>query len=434
MALRIVPWNLVGTGYPAASLISLTAIDADYPLAGLYDSRTSPVCQWDPAAAITAADVAVPLNVVQEGSFEVAAAGWLVDAEGTYTVDATDPKDGASSLKAVSLGNATTARQQVTVNAGHWYEFMASTRGEAGVPSTARVAVMDLESGVDSNGLGRLYLTSAGAWTATPTWLGTTAIYAWTDVAVRFQVPTLALWGRTTGKLLILLETSAGGTCYFDAISLAPAVDTVALVGHNLPSYATIGLYDTADYTAGNLLGTVAALQPVAFFRLTTAVYHPIVSVAATWPTNFGPYRAPFIAELYLGQSVELRTPRINQQTEWTEDQIRLQARGHVSTYRDVHYPQRNPTLTLDFPTLAERDAVRDEWMLATEFGSRPHLVLPSTGAHPTQCLFGVVEPSYTEDRDHQDLYYHSEYRVRELPIVRHEPPVVAVADPGEGV
>lgn len=434
MALRIVPWNFLGRGYPASALVSQATVEVAYPLAGLYDGRTSPVCQWDPTVAILAADVAMPLNAVTEGSFEVDAAGWLVDAEGTYTVDATDPKDGASSLKCISTGNDTYARQHVTVFADHLYEVRVSTRGEAGVPSTARFAVMEMESGVDANGYGRLWLQSDGTFTTTQTWHGTTAVYAWTDTVIRFRTPSFASWGRTTGTVTILLHTSAGGTCYFDEISMAPAVDTVAVIGHNLPSYATIGLYDWPDYTGGNLLGSVAATQPVSFFRLATPAYFPTMSVAATWPATFGPLRAPYIGEIYVGQSVLLRTPKIRMATEWSEDQIRLQARGHVSTYRDHHYPQRSPRIELDFTTSAERVAVRDQWMLATEWGSRPHLVMPATGAQPDVCLFATVEPTYTEEHDHQDLYFHAEYQVKELPILRHEPPVVAAAVEGEGV
>lgn len=424
MPMRVVPYNFTGTGKPAANFMALSSLHADYGIEGLYDGRLDPITLWAAAANISECGVRIPLDVLDDGGFESAASptswNYTADVNIDRLNDAGEAYAGDYSLKWLVSGEVSVShpRQVKTLYASHYYEVRGATRAPDG---TAKWAVVDLEagSGIYGEPTALRWLTSAGVWTDTETWLGSTSADAWTLTTVKFQAPSFRTWGRTSGRVMIILN-GAGNDVRFDGFSLAPAVDVAAVVGHNLASFATLGLYSGAALDV--LEVSAACAQPVAFVRAPALVYSPEVLVMPTWPTGRFATRYPFMAELYVGQSFEIRCPRVNLLTEREEDQIRISTRGGVATYRDQFYPQRAPLLQFDFESQAQRDTAVEEWMLATEWGARPHLILPATEALPEACYFGLPEPKFGDELPHKDLpYYRAEVRFREEPIPAYE-------------
>jgi hypothetical protein len=426
MAFRIATVNWFGRGVawgatPTGPVVQSATVNASYPPANLYDGQTSPVCRWASLAADYSLDTS--LNLVPDGDAEQATvpSSWTATG-GTLTRSAAV----AAYKGAFHFALTPTGVPDVTVPAGAYLQLRAATQGNT---RTARFQVLDMERG------GAYYLAADGTWTATPTWLGSTAAGAWTNTTVtELRAPTFATWGRIAGTLRIVLCNLGNGAStaavYFDEILLYPSkLDVVALVGHNLPPTSRLRLQSFADYWHGGATTTEWDDATGRFFQPTgwkldtaTTITQPYLRVLLSLPSGGTAYRYPQAAELVLGRTISLpRTVRPDWPIDLTDEQPRSRTRGGLWAQPDLAYPRRKFPLDFDLDQAAdatEWDVLRDEMALATGMGSSPCLLLPATTAEATWCLFGHLRESMqmTRHPTHREVSW--EFEELGVPIV----------------
>ncbi len=217
-------------------------IDAAFPIAGLYDGRPSVYAKYSVLAANQS--VTFDLNLLQGGDGEVA-----LDSGWTSYADTGTPTISQSALGGAYAGTYS-IRIELTATSGAHY---AGTRrdvyfraGEklrlyhAGMVATGtdvKVIVQDLETG--------LYLTSGGAWSATPQAAATHATGSWTDGYVTFALPDAEGGGGLWQRLRVSLEGSVASGTTIDVrteAKIVPGWDTVVILGHTFTPAVPLGL------------------------------------------------------------------------------------------------------------------------------------------------------------------------------------------------
>jgi hypothetical protein len=409
------------------AVVQSATADAVYPPANLYDGCTAPPCKWASLGADYYLDLV--LNLVPDGDAEqaVVPAAWVV-VNGTLarsTAVAAYKGSYEFALTPTGIGDAY-ATLDLMVSAGAYLQLRGATRGNT---RTARIMVTDLERGNLA-----YYLAADGTWTTTPTWLGSTSASAWTATTVtELRIPTFAEWGRTSGKIRVMLWNAGDGAStaavYFDEILLYPSkLDVVALVGHNFPKLSRLRLQTFADYWWGGATTTLwddatgVFLQPTAFrLDTTTIVTTPYLRVMVSLPAGGTAYRLPQIGELFLGRTVALpRTVRPGWQTEWADEQPRQRTRGALWAQREAVYPGRKLPLDLDLDATASPDlwdTVLTDILQATNMGSTPCLLLPATTAEPSWCMFGNFDDSFRLTRGETTRQWSGKFEELGIPI-----------------
>lgn len=431
MGLRMATVNWLGRGLaygatPSGPVVQSATADAAYPPAALYDGQTSPVCKWASLGADYYLDAS--LNLVPDGDAEQTdvPAAWVVSGGTLARSVAVAAHKGAScfALTPSGVGDAT-ARVDLVVPAGAYLQVRGATQGNT---RTARFQVLDMERG------GTYYLAADGTWATVATWLGSTAVAAWTATTVtEFRVPTFSQWGRREGVIRIVLSNLGNGASlnpvYFDEILTFPtALDVAALVGHNLPPTSRLRVQSFADYWHGG--GTTThwdesgrLLKPTGF-RLDAAapITQPFLRVLLSLPNGGTAYRLPQIAELYLGRTVALpRSIRPDWPINLTDEQPRNRTRGAVWAQPDVDYPRAKFGIQIDMPKTEDAtlwNVIRDEMALATSMGASPCLLLPASTGEPDACYYGHLRESIdiTYRNPHRELSW--EFEELAVPMV----------------
>lgn len=427
MALRMATYNWFGRGMEWAagggSVSQSSTAHATYPPANLYDGATSPVCKW--ASLGTDYYFSVSLNLVPDGDAEQATvpSSWSASGGTLARSSAVTAYKGSYHFALTPSGIAdATAQTDLTVQAGAYLQMRAATRGNT---RSARFQVVDMDRG------GGYYLDSGGAWTTTPTWLGTTSTAAWTATTVtEFQAPTYSQWGRTSGVLRVILSNLGNGAStnavYFDEVLVYPSkLDVIAFVGHNFPPASTLTVYSFADYWHGGAATSEWSeagrfVQPVGWkLDSSDTITQPLLQIRATLPASGSAYRYPQIGELFVGRTITLpRTIRPDWVTDLTDEQPRTRSRGGLWAQPDLAWPRRKFPLEFDLDQSAdstEWKVILEQMALATGMGSTPCLLMPATTAEADWCLFGHLRESMQMTR--HPTYRELGWEFEELPI-----------------
>lgn len=180
--------------------------------------------------------------------------------------------------------------------------------------------------------------------------------------------PVAAAYGATT-YCYASLNAAAGSP------ALIAEVDTVALIGHNLPAEATVVLTPTA--------GAPLGIQP----RQPSCYATTLPQLVQTWrlsiqmPTGNQP--RPILGEVWIGKSRTLagHAPTLPYTlTEGDASQVRVEGTGGRVDVLGSGTPARAELmLSFSFDAAAYRQG-RDEVARLTSFGEEPLLLLPSSG------------------------------------------------------
>lgn len=184
--------------------------------------------------------------------------------------------------------------------------------------------------------------------------------------AVIFE-PLAAAYGATT-YCYVSLNAAAGSP------ALVAAVDTVAVVGHNLPANATVTL---VPQPAGTTL-TLTAAQP-SMYTVGAAQYVQTWRLTIQMPAGIQP--RPILGEVWIGQARTLagHAPTLPYSlTEGDPSQVRVESTGGRLDVLGTGVPARAELmLSFTFDDAAYQQG-RDEVARLTRHGEEPLLLLPS--------------------------------------------------------
>ena len=388
-------------------------IDANFPLANLYDGRPSAYTRYS-----TIADgeyITWDLNLVAAGDGETdpVAAGWVATV-GTIESSATQTY-GTGGTKSLRVYNATapTAQKNVRMRAGESFRVYYAAWGATG---TASVRVTNLSTGLD--------LTTAPAWGSGT--LVSTAAAAWSSGYVTYTMPSAEAGGGLWQTLLVTLAVSgAVGNGFFE-VKIVPGWDTVVMLGHtNTPtnpvrfSYAGLSTNDPRDsyggganvsdwvktvpataeafagdeYNEGGLWNKAAATRYERWVRFTITQGIPAYGLSA-------------IGELILCQAETLTSPlyaNLQVADEFSlPGQVRMESgAGDVWAYNRVLVPGKKVSVTFRSysPPATGNDAVyravRSMFVDRTQGGAYPALLLPFEHDH-RMVIYGSPVASFT--------------------------------------
>lgn len=270
--------------------------------------------------------------------------------------------------------------QDIDVMPGEDTEIdFALYRDDAGGSTVTKlgIKVLDLKSG-------RYFDGATDSWTDDPTKNAgsTTTVDTWVDITEPIPAdPTQA--ERTTYRVILFNEAPAfdgSSDAYVHDPALYAALDTFAIIGHNLPNGATV--------TFGALSGDVAYPS---FFGQGSPVTARNWTLTITYPAGAFPYAdRPIIGELWASMLREdMPCPVFPFDLE-VEDigQVRLTGgRGRLAVWSDSVRPNRTARMRFK-DNQAAYEQSRDNILGATRNGADPMLLLPVEGFEGAGVLF----------------------------------------------
>jgi hypothetical protein len=420
-------------------------IDSAFPISGLYDGRPSVYTRYSVLSANST--VTFDLNLLQGGDGEQALdSSWTPYSDtGTPTISqsATSPYAGSNSIRiqltVASGSHYAGTRRDVYFRAGEKLRLYHAGIVAAG--TNVKVIVQDLETG--------LYLTSGGAWSATPQAAATHTTGGWTDGYVTFAVPDAETGGGLWQRLRISLEGSVASGTDVDVrveAKIVPGWDTIVVLGHTMTPFVPLGFAYQA--LSGNNPGDAfSSLSDVGNWLKATdgAPYNPIPPTEwdqqAVWNkaqatryerwvrfhltrNDYNPSCA--VGELLLIQAETLPTAYVDMLVSVTQEAIgQINAESAVGdpwVYNRTPVTRRRITLryfsrsdpdTGDDP--AER-AARRVLLERPMAGRWPCLIIPYSFDR-RMVIYGSAKESLTTEFDKNESKRRLEVEVREYPI-----------------
>ena len=176
---------------------------------------------------------------------------------------------------------------------------------------------------------------------------------------------------------------SATTYAYLSGPALFGAVDTCALIGHNLPLGAVVTLSPQPSGTAI----TLTARQPSCHATATAAILAQVWRLGVAIPSALrASTPAPRIGEVWAGtaRTFTVQGPASGIGAEESSaGQISVENRGQREVVPDTSRPTVSLTLAFTAPTDAAFEQVRSEFMRLTRYGSEPMLLLPDASFDP---------------------------------------------------
>jgi hypothetical protein len=353
----------------AQTLTVSPSADALFPASNLYDRRPNTVFKY--GSLTTAPTITVDLDMIDDtGGFETVSGfpvGWTTALSGTGAVtqesDLAHVYSGDYSAMLETPGGAGVASiyRDVVVRAGSTVLVEAWLQADAS--SLVEAAIRDQKTGRYWNGT---------AWQdASTTWAahsGAGPFSRYTS-AVEVEDVTTVQGAVTTIRIQFsnAVSTSEG---WVDGVTVCPAVSFASIHGHNVdPRSSPDLLYSIDNFAASSeLAGRFTPLQPSFYLDLGSIVYDVTASIPRYWRvafanTNSAASGAIYIGELVLGEAVTYRSGALPLQANYSAQQVRVPGRfGAPHVYGMGDHELRAFPLTLRTETVAERDALFDEW------------------------------------------------------------------------
>jgi hypothetical protein len=376
--------NLVARAPAAPAAVSPAAADSLLPLAQLgsgYPDQQGGL-QW---RADGAYDIDFDLNLLATSSERAdAPTGWydLLNAlAGTPGLPA-NPPDWGTYAGRTALRLFRPVAQDVEVMPGETVKvtgglYFATASDATGV----EIRVIDLTTGQQWEGTG-----SETDWTDDGVVALQASPDAWEDFAVEieadpshterrtYRVVVSPLAASFTASTYVYISANGGG----GSPALFAAVDTAAIIGHNLPAGATVGLVPQPSGTTIVL----AMAQPSSYATTVAAQLVQTWRLSIDIPAALAPSAPrPILGEVWIGQArtmlVGSPVPTFGGE-ESAPGQLRVEGpRKRVEVVADA----ARPVVSLELAFRARDDAsfrqMRDEVMRLTRFGADPLLLLP---------------------------------------------------------
>ncbi len=225
-------------------------VDANFPLANLYDGRPSQYTRWSAATAWTG--VTFDLNLIPNGDGESTDfSGWTVSADvGTGELLKTDvsPYSGAGSIRLCLLNveagtHWVVATRLLRLRAGEKLRIYEA--GRCWSADAVEFYLKDLETGQ--------YLQSNGTWTASQIYFARHTDPGWLDGYVNLQLPSAEASGGTWHRCRLEIVGRVNSATAIEVraeVKLIPGWDTVVVLGHQFTPSSAFRFYYQA--LAGN--------------------------------------------------------------------------------------------------------------------------------------------------------------------------------------
>lgn len=357
----------------ADAVLGLATLANDHP-----DERAGLAWRTDGAYAVD-----VDVSLLSSGSAAAdAPTGWrdlLMLLAGTPGLPADQASWGTFAGRASTLRVFRPGAQEVEVMPGETVQLQLGLHLPAASSATgARVIVSDLSTGLAWNG---------SAWAAGGVVATQAVDDAWLDVDEEIAANPAR---KERGKYRVLIEPVAAAydaTTYVYASdpALIPAVDLVALIGHNLPPGATVSV--------GSI--PMGSLSTPSSYAVAEAP-----DLARTWRLSIamplGTHARPIIGELWLGlaRTLLVGSPMVPIDLgESSPGQIQVEgARKRVEVVGEDDPPVAELALQFRTRSDAAYEQVRDEIARMTQFGKDPLLLLPSTRFEGGRLFHGRIE------------------------------------------
>jgi hypothetical protein len=374
-------YNLLARGTVTCNPAAL----ATAPLAALYDAKPNPF-QFGSIAA--GSYVQLRNNVLTNMGFETAlGTEWTAADTGTGASVriTTDQHTGAACLQVNGGAAGVSARyQSITVRAGE--ALRADFWSKPGVGRTARLRVYCVETGQWCN---------AGTWQAGAADLVTvTNTASWTRCAVTtFTMPTYAtaLWPTLT--LQVYCYTTDNGNVLFDDAAIIPAVNGMAVSGHNINTgiVLTLNYSDDAFAVDNNVYLTPTLARPSFYAYSASPIYREYWRLLFTGT----PSSAPYISEAWIGAFTQAGVAQLDG---WSVSQLPVaRVAGTDDTtalrYRRNVNRERHLELSFEYWNATERDEMMRDIDARTYGGYAPIVIVPSTTSSEAPAIHGRIDP-----------------------------------------
>lgn len=284
-------------------------------------------------------------------------------------------------------GTAGMSAPPVTARSGQRMRVESWLRGDVADDGVMGLRIRNLQTGN--------YLTSAGAWSATPQNLaaGVTDSYVAHDLS--FTVESYSVCRSDTVQLeLQLINAVAGSVTYADDVILIPAVTFASVHGHNIDPSCGLTLRSSTDNfsSSDDLVATFTVKQP-SFYTTFAEVFRRYWRFAftGTQSDRSGP---TFIGEWVLGEHLTLsKGPAYPMQLPHSDPQIRIAKRvGAPTTYQLSQFNQRTFPVSFRAENMTQRLEILQE-VFERSRGGKPLVVVPHHTDSFTEVLYGKLAP-----------------------------------------
>lgn len=425
VSVRIFPTslNLLSRGTVAAS----SSGDTLYPSSNLYDSVPSSPFKSVASTGQTVS-ITVDISVLENGNFETWTSssdlsswtrknGGLGSTSSMLVVRSTDVASTGSSF-AANTRNAASASYSTRI-----YQDQSFSPGESVVLETYLHSDGLGSSGVstigDTRKAGVLIqnlqtgncLTSSGGW-APNTWdpnsSGTTVSYSVSSSSTTYELKTITFTVESvsidygapvTLRTFMCTAPSSGSNvrdAWFDSSALWPTLDFISVHGHkNLTSAAITSSTDGSTYSTGASFGSLTLRQPAFYGILAAADDNRYQKITITG-NHVGPVE---VGEIVMGKLTALTRPPDNpvltaHELKYIRDQVRSETLGgSVYAYNMSSQPRRALRLPFTFTDSTEFEDHRQKVRTASNDGSTPIVVIPST--EETTVIMGHIDSSW---------------------------------------
>jgi hypothetical protein len=283
------------------------AADANFPVANLYDNRSSIPAYFSAIGADST--VTVDTCAISDASFEAGITSWTA-AAGTMTQSNTTANTGTYSAKFAAAGSYYYA---FTARSGELRMISAALYGGGG-SCASRVRLYCVETGH--------YLQSGGAsWAAASSDLFTRTTASWATSTQAYTVEPVATTLADTVTLRVYVEQVNAGTTYRDDVVDIPGVTWGSVHGHNL-SAAVAPLFQSSPDNSSWTTRISPTIQRDSFYGTCAVQYLRYWRLLLSGT----PGAIPWLGEVVIGQHAALNVnPLYGGTLELQDVQVRLE-------------------------------------------------------------------------------------------------------------
>lgn len=372
--------------------------DALFPATNLYDRRPNTVFKF--GSLTTAPTITVDLDQIDDtGGFETVSGfpvGWTTAVSGTGAVTQESnlahvyAGDYSAMLENPGGAGVSSIYRDVEFRTGSTLLVEAWLQADA--TSLVEAAIRNQQTGNYWNG------TSWQA--ASTTWASQSGAAPFTRYTSAVEVESIATVQAEVTTLRIQFSNAvASSEGWVDGVTVCPAVNFISFHGHNIDLRSAPAINYSFDNFASSdtRLTTLTPRQPAFYASLSTTAAGFTASgpVPRYWritfaDTNSSTSGAIYVGELVMGDAVTYRSGALPLQANYSAQQVRVPRRfGAPSVYGMGAHELRSFPLTLRTETVAERDALFDEWRRTIQ--GYPCVVVPHESDGHGDVLFALA-------------------------------------------
>jgi hypothetical protein len=343
--------------------------DALFPGTNLYDSKPGTVFKF---GSLTASPtITVDLDMIEDtGGFETVSGfpvGWTTAVSGTGAVtqesDLANVQFGDYSalLETPAGAGVASLYRDVVVRAGSTVLVEAWLKTDA--TALAEAAIRDQKTG--------MYWTGTAWQSAATTWATHSGSGPFSRYVSAVEVEDVTtVGGAVTTLRFQFSNATTTSEAWVDGVTICPAISFCSIHGHNIDPRSAPVLRSSIDnfVVDDTSRGTLTPAQPAFYLDLGSVISSASAAIPRYWrlafaDTNSAASGAIYIGELVLGEGVTYRSGALPLQANYSAQQVRVPRRfGAPAVFGMGDHELRSFPLTLRTETVAERDALFDEW------------------------------------------------------------------------